>query len=112
MSIRSSLAGLQARALIDAGKATERDFAEVAARSRKNAKDNPNAQVAGDANVDALLKEPYVRAPLRQHDLPPISDGAVAVVLARGDKARALEYAAGVDPRPRSSHRGAPTRNA
>ena len=85
-----SLAGLQARALIDTGKATERDFAEVAARSRKNAKDNPNAQVAGDANVDALLKEPYVRAPLRQHDLPPISDGAVAVVLARGDKARAL----------------------
>jgi acetyl-CoA acetyltransferase len=85
-----TLAGLQARALLDAGKATERDFAEVAARSRRNAKDNPNAQVAGDFDVDALLKEPYVRAPLRRHDLPPISDGAVAVVLARGDKARAL----------------------
>src|SRR5215813_5761616 len=60
-----TLAGLQARALLDQGKATERDFAEVAARSRKNAKDNPNAQVKGDADVDELLKEPYVRAPLR-----------------------------------------------
>ena len=35
-------------------------------------------------------KAPYVRAPLRAHDFPPISDGAVAVVLARGDRARAL----------------------
>ena len=31
-----------------------------------------------------------MRAPLRRHDLPPISDGAVAVVLARGDRAREL----------------------
>ena len=86
----ASLAGIQARALLDAGKATERDFAEVVARNRRNAKDNPNAQVAGDYSVDALLEAPYVRAPLRAHDFPPISDGAVAVVLARGDRARAL----------------------
>src|SRR6476469_4660552 len=86
----ASLAGIQARALIDAGKATERDFAEVVARNRGNAKDNPNAQVSGDYSVDELLQAPYVRAPLRAHDFPPISDGAVAVVLARGDRARAL----------------------
>jgi len=85
-----SLAGIQARALIDTGEATERDFAEVAARSRRNANDNPNAQVKGGPSVDDLLKAPYVRAPLRTHDLPPISDAAVAVVLARGDRARAL----------------------
>jgi acetyl-CoA acetyltransferase len=85
-----TLAALQARALIDSGKATERDFAEVAARSRKRAIDNPNAQVTGDLSVDALLDAPYVRNPLRRHDLPPISDAAVAVVLARGDRARSL----------------------
>jgi acetyl-CoA acetyltransferase len=85
-----SLAGIQARALLDAGKATERDFASVVVRSRRNAKDNPNAQVAGDFSVDELLAAPYVRAPLRKHDLPPVSDAAVAVVLARGDRARAL----------------------
>ncbi len=86
----ASLAGIQARALLDAGKATERDFANVVVRNRRNAKDNPNAQVAGDFSVDELLAAPYVRAPLRRHDLPPVSDGAVAVVLARGDRARTL----------------------
>ncbi len=85
-----TLAGLQARKLLDKGKSSERAFAEVAVRNRHDALDNPNAQVRGDANVDDLLREPYVRAPLRRHDLPPISDAAAAVVLARGDRARAL----------------------
>jgi acetyl-CoA acetyltransferase len=85
-----SLAGIQARALLDAGKATERDFAEVASRSRRSARNNPNAQVTDERDVDALLAEPYVNAPLRKHDLPPISDAAAAVVLARGDRAREL----------------------
>ena len=85
-----SLAGIQAQALIDAGKATERDFATVVAASRRNANSNPNAQLSGDFDVDALLAEPYYRQPLRKHDVPPISDAAVAVVMARGDKARSL----------------------
>jgi acetyl-CoA acetyltransferase len=82
-----SLAALQARALIDAGKATEADFAAVAARSRKAALANPKAQVAYDRSVDELLAEEYVVSPLRTHALPPITDGAAAVVLAAGDKA-------------------------
>jgi len=85
-----SYAGIQARMLLDSGKATERDFADVVVRSRRNAMSNPNAQLSGEFDVDALLAEPYVSAPLRKHDLPPISDGAAAVVLARGDKAREL----------------------
>jgi acetyl-CoA acetyltransferase len=85
-----SLAALQARALLDAGVASERDFAEVVARNRANAVDNEYAQVSGKFDVDALLAEPYVRNPLRRHDLPPISDGAAAVVLATRDRAAAL----------------------
>ncbi len=85
-----SLAALQARAMLDAGKITEREMAEIAARSRKQAIGNPYAQVSGDDDVDVLLKEPYVTAPLRRHDLPPISDGACAVVLATAEKAREL----------------------
>ena len=82
-----SLAALQARALIDAGKATEADFAAIAARSRRDALANPKAQVALDASVDTLLKDDYVVSPLRRHALPPITDGAAAIVLAAGDKA-------------------------
>ena len=85
-----SIAAMQARALLDAGMATERDFAEIAARSRRNAKDNPNAQVSGDIDADVLLKAEYVCAPLRRHDLPPITDGAAALVLATATKAREL----------------------
>ena len=84
-----SLNALQARALIDAGKATEADFAEVASRNRRNALTNPKAQVAKDVPVDVLLEDPYVVAPLRRHALPPLSDSAAAVVLAAGDKATA-----------------------
>ncbi len=85
-----SAAALQAQALLDARKATERDFAEVAVRNRKNAKDNPNAQIKGDFTVEAILEEPYISSPLRKSFCPPLSDSAAAVVLASGDKAREL----------------------
>jgi acetyl-CoA acetyltransferase len=85
-----SLAALQARALLEAGKATEADFAEVASRSRRNAMGNPNAQLAWDRPADELLAEEPMVDPLRKHDCPPITDGACAVILASGDRARAL----------------------
>jgi acetyl-CoA acetyltransferase len=85
-----SLAALQARALLDSGKATERDLAEIAVRSRRSAKDNPKAQLSGDFDVDEILAEDHLVAPLRKHDCPPISDGAVALVLAAGDRAKEL----------------------
>lgn len=84
------LAALQARALLDAGRASERQMAEVAVRSRRDAKLNPVAQLAGDFEVEKLLAEPCLVSPLRRHDCPPISDGAAALVLAAGDLAREL----------------------
>jgi len=105
-----SVAGLQARALLDAGKATERDFAEVVSRSHRDGLANPNAQVAKDVSVDALLSEPYFAAPLRRHDLPPIADGAAAVLIARGERARRLcerpVWIRGIDHRIEPSHLG------
>ncbi len=71
----TSLAALQARALLDTGRVTERDLAVVAA-----------ARTGGE--LADLLASPYLVAPLRAHDCPPISDGACAVVLAAGDRAR------------------------
>ena len=85
-----TFAALQARALIAAGITSERAMAEVAVRSRRDARDNPDAQVTADGDVDTLLAGEYVREPLRRHDLPPITDGAAAMVLATGDRARRL----------------------
>jgi acetyl-CoA acetyltransferase len=80
-----SLAALQARAYLEASGKSERDLAEVAARSRRAAADNPNAQLRSSADPAKLLESPYLVAPLRKHDCPPISDGASAIVLAAGD---------------------------
>ena len=85
-----SLAALQAQALLAAGKVSERQMAEIAARCRRAAVGNPHAQVSGDFDVDVLLAEEPVRAPLRKHDLPPITDGACAVVIARAARAKEL----------------------
>ena len=85
-----SLAGLQARALLEANGHGPRDLAEVVARSRRAAKDNPHAVLAGDVEVEQLLAEQAWADPLRRHDCAPITDGAAAVVLAAGDKAREL----------------------
>jgi acetyl-CoA acetyltransferase len=79
-----SLAALQARALLDTGKVSEADLAEVVARSRRAAAGNPFAQVSGAVSAG----EPYVASPLRAADCPPVSDGAAAMVLVAGDRAR------------------------
>jgi len=84
------IAALQARKMIDAGRISEREMAGIAARNRRAAAANPNAQLAGEFDVEALLRAPYVASPLRRHDCPPISDGASAVVLAADDLAREL----------------------
>ncbi|MFI8321769.1 thiolase domain-containing protein [Streptomyces sp. NPDC085529] len=80
-----ALAALQARALIDAGDTDEAALAAIAARSRADAAANPYAQVTG-----ARPQGDHVVAPLRTGDCPPIGDGAAAVILAAGDRARDL----------------------
>ena len=41
-------------------------------------------------SIDELLDRPFFADPLRRHDIAPITDGAAAIVLASGDKAREL----------------------
>ena len=83
-----SLAGLQARAGIDAGLWDERAMAEVAHRSLTDAESNDYAIRKGGSSVDELLARPLYADPLRKHDCAPVTDGAAAIVLAAGDKAR------------------------
>src|SRR5882672_11000764 len=66
-----SLAALQARAFLEATGKSERDLAEVVARSRRSAIGNPHAVVSGEFDVEKLLAEPHVCSPLRAHDIAP-----------------------------------------
>ena len=85
-----SVAALQARLGLEAGRWTEKDMAEVAARSRAAALANPRAQVSGDVAADELLGRPYVAEPLRAHDCAPVGDGAAVVIIASAERAREL----------------------
>jgi acetyl-CoA acetyltransferase len=64
------VAALQARALIDAGRFSEADFAAVVSARRPGQR------------VDDVLRHPYVASPLREPDCSTICVGAAAVVLA------------------------------
>lgn len=85
---RHHLAALQARSGIDAGHWSETEMAAVAAR-------------AHGRDAAALLAEPYIADPLRRHDCPPVTDGAGAIILASGHRARELvdapAYIAGIE---------------
>ena len=85
-----AVAGLQARAGLDAGRFTEREMAEVAARHRAE-------------SADELLARPYFADPLRKHDCAPVSDGAATIVLAAAERAKDLcekpVYITGIDHR-------------
>ncbi|HEY7012046.1 MAG TPA: lipid-transfer protein, partial [Streptosporangiaceae bacterium] len=85
-----SVAALQARLGLEAGRWTEKDMAEVAARSRAAAVMNPDAQVSGPVTAADLLARPYVAEPLRAHDCAPVGDGASVVIIASAARAREL----------------------
>ena len=85
-----SVAALQARLGLEAGRWTEKDMAEVVARSRAAARSNPDAQVSGSVTAAELLARPYVAEPLRAHDCAPVGDGAAVVIIASAARAREL----------------------
>jgi acetyl-CoA acetyltransferase len=83
-----SMAGLQARFGLDADKWTAEQMAQVALDSFAVA-ERTDSQVPAKS-IDELLARPFFADPLRRHDIAPITDGASAIVLAAGDKAREL----------------------
>jgi acetyl-CoA acetyltransferase len=83
-----SMAGLQARFGLDAGKWTAEQMAQVALDAQAAAPRTDSLEPAD--SIEALLERPYFADPLRRHDIAPITDGASAIVLASGDRAREL----------------------
>ncbi|MGC1154044.1 MAG: lipid-transfer protein, partial [Mycobacterium sp.] len=83
-----SMAGLQARFGLDSGKWTAEQMAQVALDSFAAAGRTDSEKPA--KSIDELLDRPFFADPLRRHDIAPITDGASAIVLAAGDKAREL----------------------
>src|SRR3954447_24145188 len=81
-----SLAALQAQAYLERSGAKEDDLRAVAARSRAAGRGNPYALDLPDPDAE----QEHEVAPLRPYDVAPVTDGAAAIVLAAGDRAREL----------------------
>ena len=70
------MAALQASAYLEASGKTEKDLAEVAARSQRNAQGNPTAVREGNVTAADMSRAAGHAPPLRDADIPPITDGA------------------------------------
>ena len=72
-------------------------LAAIAAKNHKNGVDNPFAQMRRDLGYDFCRtvsdKNPYVAPPLKRTDCSLVSDGAVALIMADEDTARAMAKA-------------------
>lgn len=86
----NSVAAIQARALIEAGKCTERDLAEIAAARQEAALKNDKIQLDAAKSADEIMDEPYLASPLRASTAGRVTDGAAVVILAAGDEAKKL----------------------
>ena len=102
-----SVAALQARAMLDAGRCTEREMAEVAARSRRDAQSNPAAQLTGDADAGRAASRAVRRVAAAQARLPADLRRRGRRRAGRGRSRAAREQAPGMDQRHRPPHRAA-----
>lgn len=71
------------RARMDKLGHTEEAAAQVVVKNLNNARMNPYAHVRKTVTVDDVLKSAPLAWPIKLLDVPPISDGAAAVVLTR-----------------------------
>jgi acetyl-CoA C-acetyltransferase len=69
----------------------KRDIASVAVKNKRNAADHPAALLGrGDISIEDVLASETLAWPVQRLDVSPISDGAVAIVVASEDAAKRI----------------------
>jgi len=81
---------LQARRYMNRHNVSEEQCAVVSAKNHRNALDNPNAHLQLDLSVEDVMNSRMICDPLKLYDCSPVSDGAVAVVIANEEKTKKL----------------------
>ena len=69
---------------------TEEQLARVGVKNHTHASRNPNAHFQKGATLEQVLGSRMIASPLRLYMCSPITDGAAAVILASGERARDL----------------------
>lgn len=83
-----SAAAMQANRYMHRYAISPEQCARIAVKNRRNAKNNPLSQQAGDLRVEDVLASEVLAYPIRLLDAKPVSDGACAMILATEGKAR------------------------
>jgi len=86
----TSAAALQARRYMHRYGVSEAQVAAVAVKNLASAMDNPCAHNGRRVSIDDVLASAEVASPIRMLEIAPDSDGAVAMILATEEKARAI----------------------
>jgi acetyl-CoA C-acetyltransferase len=82
---------LQAQRYMHAYGISREQCAMAAVKNRSNAKNNPYAQEPLDITVDDVLKSEMLASPISVLDSkPPVSDGAIALILTTEEKAKKI----------------------
>jgi acetyl-CoA C-acetyltransferase len=106
-----SAAALQGRRYMERFGVTCEQAARVAVKNRRQARNNPYAQIARETTVEDVLGSPVLTEPLRVMDCAPVTDGACALLLAAEGAAERLcrspAWITGVDHRASLQHLGA-----
>lgn len=80
--------GLQARAALDAGVTTQAEVDAILERTLRDGASNPHA--VRQESPDAVAGRDLTMAPLSELDVPPVTDGAAAMVVCTLERARQL----------------------
>ena len=83
-------AALQAQAYMARSSVTEDQLADIVVRSREWAAKNPVAQETAPVTREDVLAAPMAADPIRESFMYPVSDGAVAMILANEERAREI----------------------
>ena len=85
-----SSAGLMANMYVNKYGISQEQAAKIAVKNRLYALDNPYAHLQKKISIDDILNSKMMAYPLKELDLPPFSDGAVAMLLTSEEKAKDL----------------------
>ena len=83
-----NLAAMQARAYMGRAGVTDEQLAKAVAHCRKNASKNPLAVLRDMVTAEEVMQSPMVCDPIREMHVYPVSDGAVAMLIANEDRCR------------------------
>lgn len=84
------IAGMEMNRYLFESNSTREECAQVVVKNRRNAMFNPLAGHGCDLTLEYVLESEMASYPMTELDISPYSDGAVVIVMAAGETARAL----------------------